>query len=56
MVLLGCSGHRLLDLSAYDNSLSGKLIDYPLPEEELKASLQPLSHLPKPQVHRAGRW
>ena len=41
-ILFNLSGHGLLDLSAYDNYLSGKLIDYPLPEEELKKALEML--------------
>ena len=43
-ILFNLSGHGLLDLAAYDNYLSGNLIDYPLPEEELQ---QALSRLPK---------
>jgi tryptophan synthase beta chain len=38
-ILFNLSGHGLLDLSAYDNYLSGKLIDYPLPEDELQKAL-----------------
>lgn len=43
-ILFNLSGHGHLDLSAYDNYLSGNLVDYPLPEEELQ---QALSKLPK---------
>jgi len=42
-ILFNLSGHGLLDLSAYDNYLSGKLIDYPLPEDELQKALANLS-------------
>ncbi|GAB6274850.1 MAG: TrpB-like pyridoxal phosphate-dependent enzyme [Peptococcaceae bacterium] len=42
-ILFNLSGHGLLDLSAYDNYLSGKLIDYPLPEDELQKALAKLS-------------
>jgi len=38
-ILFNLSGHGLLDLSAYDNYLSGKLVDYPLPEDELQKAL-----------------
>jgi tryptophan synthase beta chain len=41
-ILFNLSGHGLLDLSAYDNYLSGKLIDYPLPEDELQKALAKL--------------
>ncbi|HAP93559.1 MAG TPA: TrpB-like pyridoxal phosphate-dependent enzyme [Desulfotomaculum sp.] len=43
-ILFNLSGHGLLDLAAYDNYLSGNLIDYPLPEGDLQ---QALSRLPK---------
>jgi len=39
VILFNLSGHGLLDLSAYDNYLSGSLMDYPLPEEKLKEAL-----------------
>lgn len=38
-ILFGLSGHGHFDLSAYDNYLAGKLIDYPLPEEDLQKAL-----------------
>ncbi|MGB9905682.1 MAG: TrpB-like pyridoxal-phosphate dependent enzyme, partial [Desulfotomaculales bacterium] len=41
-ILFNLSGHGLLDLSAYENYLSGKLVDYPLPEEELQKALKML--------------
>jgi tryptophan synthase beta chain len=44
-ILFNLSGHGLLDLSAYDNYLSGKLIDYPLPEDELQKALAKLPSL-----------
>jgi tryptophan synthase beta chain len=39
IILFNMSGHGLLDLPSYDAFLEGKLIDYPLPEEDLKKSL-----------------
>ncbi|MGQ9824592.1 MAG: TrpB-like pyridoxal phosphate-dependent enzyme [Desulfotomaculales bacterium] len=41
-ILFNLSGHGLLDLSAYENYLSGKLVDYPLPEDELQKALKML--------------
>jgi len=38
-ILFNLSGHGHLDLAAYDNYLSGNLIDYPLPETELQQAL-----------------
>ncbi|MDF9408979.1 TrpB-like pyridoxal phosphate-dependent enzyme [Pelotomaculum isophthalicicum JI] len=41
-ILFNLSGHGLLDLPSYDAYLSGKLEDYPLPEENLKRALEQL--------------
>lgn len=41
-ILFNLSGHGLLDLPSYDTYLEGKLIDYPLPEENLKEALKKL--------------
>ena len=38
-ILFNLSGHGFLDLPSYDSFMAGKLVDYPLPEEELKRSL-----------------
>ncbi len=45
-ILIAHSGHGHFDLAAYDAYLSGKLIDYSLPEEELKRSLSELPKVP----------
>jgi hypothetical protein len=37
-----------LDLTGYEAFLSGKLRDYKLPDEELRASLKELEGLPLP--------
>lgn len=39
VILMNWSGHGLMDLQGYDAFLSGKLSDYPLPEELLQRSL-----------------
>ncbi|TLU82091.1 MAG: TrpB-like pyridoxal phosphate-dependent enzyme [Chlorobium sp.] len=39
VILMNWSGHGLMDLQGYDAYLSGKLSDYPLPEELLQRSL-----------------
>ena len=39
-LLFNCSGHGLLDLSAWDAYLRKKLIDYELPEEMVKEALK----------------
>jgi len=43
-ILLAHSGHGLVDMTAYDAYLSGKLSDYEYPEDKVKEAL---SHLPK---------
>ncbi len=54
-VILFCwSGHGLLDLAGYDSYLSGRLMDYPLPEEELKGSLKAIDGFPRPRVDKKG--
>ena len=41
-ILLNLSGHGLLDLPSYDAYMEGNLVDYPLPEENLKKALEKL--------------
>ncbi|HWR69519.1 MAG TPA: TrpB-like pyridoxal-phosphate dependent enzyme, partial [Dehalococcoidia bacterium] len=41
-ILLGLSGHGNFDLGAYDEYLSGKLVDYPYPEQKIKEALAKL--------------
>ena len=46
IIVFNLSGHGLLDLPSYDSFMEGKLVDYPLPEEELKKAL---ANLPQVQ-------
>ncbi|MEI6848383.1 MAG: TrpB-like pyridoxal phosphate-dependent enzyme [Chlorobiaceae bacterium] len=48
VILMNWSGHGLMDLQGYDSFLSGKLSDYPLPEECLQRSLSALKDHPVP--------
>lgn len=41
-ILFGLSGHGHFDLTAYDNYLSGEMVDADFPEEDLQASLSKL--------------
>jgi len=52
VILFNWSGHGLMDLTGYDAYFQGKLVDYPLPEAELKKSLEVLKGLPKPVIAR----
>jgi tryptophan synthase beta chain len=44
VILFNCSGHGHFDMGAYDAYLSGGLVNYAMPEEELRRSL---ANLPK---------
>ncbi|MBW2148964.1 MAG: TrpB-like pyridoxal phosphate-dependent enzyme [Deltaproteobacteria bacterium] len=48
VILFNWSGHGLVDLSAYDAYLSGKLTQFELPEEEIQRALKSIDGLPKP--------
>ena len=48
VILFNWSGHGLVDLSAYESYLSGKLIPYELPEEEIQRALRAIEGFPKP--------
>ncbi len=56
VILFNYSGHGLMDLTGYDAYLSGKLIDYPLPDEELEKYTADLSKLPKAEMRKSGKW
>jgi tryptophan synthase beta chain len=56
-VILFCySGHGLMDLTGYDKYLSGELTDFSMPDEEIRMNLESLSHLPKPEAKKSGKW
>jgi tryptophan synthase beta chain len=48
VILFNWSGHGLMDLTGYEAYFAGKLVDYPLPEEDLSESLESIKNLPKP--------
>jgi tryptophan synthase beta chain len=56
VILFNWSGHGLMDLAGYENFLQGKLVDYPLPEDEMQKSLRSLNGLPKPSIIKSGKW
>jgi tryptophan synthase beta chain len=47
-ILIGWSGHGLMDLTGYDAYLSGKLSDYAYPQEKIDQALDAIKDLPKP--------
>jgi tryptophan synthase beta chain len=56
-VILFCySGHGLLDLGGYDKYLSGQIVDYALPEEDLRKSLDAIKGMPRPDTKKSGKW
>ena len=56
VILFNYSGHGLMDLTGYDAFLSGKLIDYSLPDEELEKFTAELKNLPKAEMRKSGKW
>ncbi len=48
VIVFNWSGHGLMDLLGYDAYFSGKLTNYPLPEEDIIKSTAVLANLPKP--------
>ena len=56
VILFNWSGHGLMDLLGYDAYMSGKLDNYPLPEDDLKRSLKSIESLPKALLRKTGRW
>jgi tryptophan synthase beta chain len=48
VILFNWSGHGLIDLMSYDAYLSGKLINYDLPEEVIEKAKETLAQYPKP--------
>ncbi len=56
VILFNYSGHGLMDLSGYDAFLSGKLVDFPLPEDALDDSRKSMEGLPKPEIKKSGKW
>ncbi|HOO44998.1 MAG TPA: TrpB-like pyridoxal phosphate-dependent enzyme [Deltaproteobacteria bacterium] len=56
VILFNWSGHGLMDLSGYESFMEGKLVDYPLPEEDLRASLRSIADLPKAPMVKTGKW
>ena len=45
-ILIAHSGHGHFDLAAYDKYLSGELVNYPYPEEEVKKAQEQLPKIP----------
>ena len=48
MILFNFSGHGIIDLSAYDAFLSGKLTQHQLSDDEMQRALKSIENFPKP--------
>jgi len=48
VILFNWSGNGVIDLPAYDAFLSGSLVPYALPEEEIQRALKSIANFPKP--------
>jgi tryptophan synthase beta chain len=56
VIVFNWSGHGLMDLLGYDAYFQGKLTDYSLPQEEIDKGIEELKDLPKPEIHKTGKW
>jgi tryptophan synthase beta chain len=56
VILFNYSGHGLMDLTGYEAFLSGKLVDYELPEEELQKYIKDIANHPKAEMRKSGKW
>ena len=56
VIVFNMSGHGLMDLTGYQAFLENKLINYPLPEEEMEKSIASMEGLPKPDPKKSGKW
>jgi len=50
VILFNFSGHGLIDLAAYDKYLSGSLVDYDFPAEDIAEAEKVLEQYPKPEI------
>jgi tryptophan synthase beta chain len=50
VILMNWSGHGIIDLPSYDAFMSGKLVDYELPDEEIGRLVKDLEKFPKPKA------
>jgi tryptophan synthase beta chain len=55
VILLNWSGHGIMDLGGYESYFSGRLVDYPLPQEEMMKSLKDIEGWPKPKIMKKGK-
>ena len=46
-ILFNLCGHGHFDMAAYDSYLSGQMVDYELPQEEIERALRDLEGMPK---------
>jgi tryptophan synthase beta chain len=50
VILFNWSGHGLIDLAAYDKYLSGQLVDFAFPAEDIEEAEKVLENYPKPAI------
>jgi len=55
-ILFSYSGHGLMDLAGYDAYMSGNLVPYDLPDEELLKTEAILNDLPPAEMRKSGKW
>ncbi|MBA4417246.1 MAG: TrpB-like pyridoxal phosphate-dependent enzyme [Syntrophus sp. (in: bacteria)] len=50
VILMNWSGHGIIDLPSYDAYMTGKLVDYAMPDEEILKLVKDLEKFPKPRL------
>jgi tryptophan synthase beta chain len=55
-ILFCYSGHGLMDLAGYDAYMSGNLIPYEMPDDELLKTEAILKDLPPAEMRKTGKW
>ena len=56
VIAFNFSGHGFFDLAGYEKYFAGELHDYELPTEQIQEATARLADLPKPEIHRTGKW
>ncbi len=55
-ILMGLSGHGLMDLVGYDKFFNGELSNYSLPQEDIDKTEEVLKQYPPAEQRKSGKW
>ncbi|TFG60444.1 MAG: TrpB-like pyridoxal phosphate-dependent enzyme [Spirochaetales bacterium] len=56
VIVFNLSGHGLMDLKGYEAFFAGKLVDYAMPEADIKKNLEAIKGFPKAEIRKTGKW